>query len=55
MNRSKTSKSQVTLPYHLLIFLEEILLAHFQSLFGRSNRNVFLENVGKIYYMKEDM
>ena len=55
MNRSKTSKSQVTLLYHLLIFLEEILLAHFQSLFGRSNRNVFLENVGKIYYMKEDM
>ena len=55
MNRNKTGKSQVTLLHLLLIFLEGILLAHFQSLFGRSNRNVFLENEGKIYYMKEDM
>ena len=55
MNRNKTGKSQVTLLYFLLIFPKEILLAHFQSLFGRSNRDVFLENEGKIYYMKEDM
>ena len=39
----------------MFIFLKEILLAHFQSLFGKSNRDVFLENEGKIYYMKEDM
>ena len=55
MNRSKTGKSQVTLLYFLLIFLKDILLAHFQSLFGKSNSDVFLENEGKIYYMKEDM
>ena len=47
MNRNKASKSQ-TLLYFLLTFLKEILL-HFQSLFGRSNRDVFLENEGKIY------
>ena len=47
MNRNKASKSQ-TLLYFLLIFLKEVLL-HFQSLFGRSNRDVFLENEGKIY------
>ena len=59
MNRNKTGKSQVTLLYswkkYMFIFLKEILLAHFQSLFGKSNRDVFLENEGKIYYMKEDM
>ena len=55
MNRSKTGKSQVTLLYFLLTFLKDILLAHFQSLFGKSNSDVFLENEGKIYYMKEDM
>ena len=25
------------------------MLAHFQGLFGRSNRDVFLENEGKVY------
>ena len=25
------------------------MLAHFQRLFGRSNRDVFLENEGKVY------
>ena len=33
-----------------LYFLKEIVLAHFQRLFGRSNRDdVFLENEGKVY------
>ena len=34
----------------------EIVLAHFQRLFGRSNRDAFLENEGKIHeggYVKE--
>ena len=52
---SKTGKSQVTLLYFLLIFLKDILLAHFQSLFGKSNRDLSLENEVKIYYIKEDM
>ena len=55
MNHNKKGKSQVTLLYFLLIFLKEILLEHFQSLFGKSNRDFFLENEGKLYYMKEDM
>ena len=55
MNHNKKGKSQVTRLYFLLIFLKEILLEHFQSLFGKSNRDFFLENEGKIYYMKEDM
>ena len=55
MNRSKTGKSQVTLLYFLLTFLKDILLAHFQSLFGKSNRDVSLENEVKIYYIKEDL
>ena len=52
MNRNWTGKLQVTLHF-CLYFLKEILLAHFQSLFGRSNRDAFLENEGK--NMKEDM
>ena len=32
-----------------LYFLKEILLAHFQRLFGRSNHDVFLEHEGKIH------
>ena len=39
-----------------LYFLKEILLAHFQSFFGRSNRDAFLENEAKIHegeYVKE--
>ena len=36
---------QVTRSY----FLKEILLAHFQRLFERSNRDVFLENEGQIH------
>ena len=48
MNRNWTGKLQVTLHF-CLYFLKEILLAHFQSLFGRSNRDAFLENEGKIH------
>ena len=39
-----------------LYFLKEIVLAHFQRFFGRSNRGVFLENKGKIHeggYVRE--
>ena len=32
-----------------LYFLKEILLAQFQNLIGRSNRDAFLENRGKIH------
>ena len=44
-NCNWTGKLQV----NRLYFLKEIVLAHFQRLFGRSNRDVFLENEGKIY------
>ena len=44
-NFNWTGKLQVTRLY----FLKEILLAHFQRFFGRSNRDVFLENEGKIH------
>ena len=40
-----TGKLKVTRLY----FLKEIVLAHFQRLFGRSNCYVFLENKGKIH------
>ena len=50
MNHNKTGKSQVTLLCFLLVFLKVILLEHFQSLFGKSNRDVFFENEGKVYY-----
>ena len=40
-------ESSVTATFHLY-FLKEIVLAHLQSLFGRSNRDAFLENEGKI-------
>ena len=29
--------------------MKEIVFAHFQRLFGRSNRDVLLENEGKVY------
>ena len=29
--------------------MKEVVLAHFQRPFGRSNRDVFLENVSKIH------
>ena len=32
-----------------LYFLKQIVVPHFQSLFGRNNRDTFLENEGKIY------
>ena len=44
-NCNCTGKLRVTRLY----FLKEIVLAHFQRLFGRSNRDVFLENEGKIH------
>ena len=44
-NCNWTGKLQATRFY----FLKEIVLAHFQRLFGRSNRDVFLENEGKVY------
>ena len=40
-----TGKLQVTRLY----FLKDIMLAHFQRLFGRYNRDVFSENEGKIH------
>ena len=39
--------------YLPLYFLKKIVLTHSQRLFGRSNRDVFLENEGK--YIKEDV
>ena len=53
MNRNETGKLQVTPERN---FLKEVLFALFQSLFGRSNCDVFLENDGKIHergYVKE--
>ena len=44
-NCNRTGKLQVTRLY----FLKEIVLAHFQRPFGKSNRDVFLENKGKLY------
>ena len=44
-NLNWTGKLQVT---HLY-FLKEIVFAQFQRLFGRSNRDVFLQNEGKIH------
>ena len=44
-NCNWTGKLQATRLY----FLKEIVLTHFQRLFGRSNRDVFLENEGKVY------
>ena len=32
-----------------LYFLKEIVLAHFERFFGRSNRDLLLENKGKIH------
>ena len=48
MNRYWTGKLQVTLRFTLYA-LKETVLAHFQSLFGRSNRDAFWENEGKIH------
>ena len=60
MNYNRTSKLQATLRFAYISydydFLKEILLAQFQSLFGRSNCDGFLENEGKIHegwYVKE--
>ena len=44
-NCNWTVKLQATRLY----FLKEIVLAHFQRFFGRSNRDVFLENEGKVF------
>ena len=44
MNRDWTGKLQ---EYYFP--LKEIVLEHFQSLFGRSNRDAFWENEGKIH------
>ena len=44
-NCNWSGKLQVT----RLFFLKEIVLAHFQRIFGRSNRDVFLENERKVY------
>ena len=41
----RTGKLQVTRLY----FLKEIVLAHFERLFGRSNGDVFLKNESKVY------
>ena len=55
MNRNWTGKLQVTLLFAYISW-KKILFAHFQSPFGRSNRDAFLENEGKIPeggYVKE--
>ena len=50
MNRSCSGKLQVSLLSACsLNCLKEIVLPHFQSLFGRSSRNEFWENEGKIH------
>ena len=46
MNRSRQLTSNNTF---CLYFLKEVLLAHFQRLLGRRNRDAFFQNEGKIH------
>ena len=48
MNRNSTSKLQVTLLF-ARFFLKNFCSHTFKSLFGRSNRDAFLENERKIH------
>ena len=49
LDESKLSNQITSNTTFHLYFLKEIVLAHFQNLFGRSNRDAFWENEDKIH------